>query len=346
MTSVGYIGLDHHHREPYLETIRQLGLDVTAVAGDPDVDVSVSDQTNRYREYETLLAAEAVDLVWITASNRTTPAVIREAVKRDIDVFCEKPGARTTAELAAIAPDVYESDATVGFAYAWRGHPHSQQLRQLASDGFYGNLRAVDCRFVASRLATRDHTHYLYDPAQSRGGIVQWLGVHWIDLLGWILDERIETVAASLQYGTEAVEVEDGAIVQFETESGATGSLTCGYYLGDDRYDTHIDILGDRGRSQWEPISDTFAFEGDTTIELETNREWRPETPSQITHEYTPANGYGGAWGKAFIEEFLAACDDSGTVPADIDDAIEVLSVLDAIYAAANSDRWVPVERH
>ncbi len=343
MTSVGYIGLDHHHREPYLETINQLGLDVTAVAGDPSVELSNADQASRYQEYESLLESEPVDLVWITASNRTTPAVIREAVNRDIDVFCEKPGARTSAELAAVAPDVHDSDATVGFAYAWRGHPHSQQLRQLATDGFYGDLRGVDTRFVASRLENRDHSHYLYDPAQSRGGIVQWLGVHWIDLCGWILDDRIEQVAASLQYGTEGIAVEDGAIVQFETERGTTGTVTCGYYLDDGRYDTHIDIFGDRGRSRWEPISETFSFDGETTINLDSNRE---ETPSQITHEYTQTDGYGGAWGQSFIEEFLAACNGSATVPADIDDAIEVLSVLDAIYAADSSDQWVPVEHH
>ncbi|WP_435320720.1 hypothetical protein [Haloarchaeobius sp. TZWSO28] len=28
--NVGYIGLDHHHRDPYLETLAQLPVDVTA----------------------------------------------------------------------------------------------------------------------------------------------------------------------------------------------------------------------------------------------------------------------------------------------------------------------------
>lgn len=348
--SIGYIGLDHHHRDPYLASIESLPLTVTATAdpnNSPDSldfsDVDAFEDVPFYTDYERMLDETDVDIVWLTLSNRDTPAVIRAAVERDIDVFTEKPAARTVAELDAIAASVRESDALVGFSYAWRGHPLAMKLRELAGDGFFGDVLGFDLRFVASQLTTRDTSHYLFDPDASRGGIVQWLGVHWIDLLPWILDDPIEQVNAHMRSTTPTVGVEDAATLQFETATGALGTLTCGYYLREDRYDTHIRIYGKDGRSKWCPIRETFSFDGEAVLELDSNHENHTNIPSRITHEYTPAPGYGGNWGLDFFKQFLAARRGKASVPADFDDALQVLRVLDAAYESAESGGWVTV---
>lgn len=348
-TNTAYIGLDHHHRDPYLASIEQLPLTVTATA-DPDhspesLGVEAIGDIPHYTDYERLLDETDVDLVWLTLSNRDTPAVIRAAVERGIDVFTEKPAARTAADLDFIAASVRESDALVGFAYAWRGHPLAVKLRELAADGFFGEVMGFDLRFVASQLTTRDTSHYLFDRDASRGGIVQWLGVHWIDLLPWILNDPIERVNACMRSMTSTVGVEDGATLQFETATGAIGTQTCGYYLREDRYDTNIRIYGTEGRSQWCPIRETFSFEGEAVLELDSNHENHENHTgaSRITHEYTPSSGYGGNWGLAFFEQFLAARRGNASVPAGFDDALQVLRVLDAAYESAKSGGWVTV---
>lgn len=349
-TNIGYIGLDHHHRDPYLASIEQLPLTVSATAdlnhspksrgiGDTDALEDVS----FYTDYERLLDETDVDIVWLTLSNRDTPAVIRSAVERDIDVFTEKPAARTAAELASIAAPIRGSDALVGFSYAWRGHPLAVKLRSLARNGFFGDVMGFDLRFVASQLTTRDTSHYLFDRDASRGGIVQWLGVHWIDLLPWILDDPIERVNAHMRSTTPTVGVEDGATLQFETATGAIGTLTCGYYLREDRYDTHIRIYGEKGRSRWCPIDETFSFDGETVLELDTNHENPTSVSPHITHEYTPSPGYGGNWGLDFFKQFLAARRGDAPIPADFDDALQVLRVLDAAYESARAGEWVMV---
>jgi predicted dehydrogenase len=347
MTSIAYIGLDHHHRDPYLASIEQLPLTVAATA-DPNhspesLGIDALGNVPFYTDYERLLDETAVDLVWVTLSNRDTPAVIRAAVERGIDVFTEKPAARTAAELDAIAGSVRESDALVGFAYAWRGHPLAVQLRELAEESFFGDVMGFDLRFVASQLRTRDTSHYLFDRDASRGGIVQWLGVHWIDLLPWILNDPIERVHAHMRSTTPAVGVEDSATLQFETASGALGTQTCGYYLREDRYDTQIRIYGEDGRSKWCPINETFEFDGETVLELDSTHE-NHIGASCITHEYTPSPGYGGNWGLDFFEQFLAARRGEAPVPADINDALQVLRVLDAAYESAESGGWVTVK--
>lgn len=345
---IGYVGLDHHHRDPYLDTISQLDAAVVATA-DPwgtqptDVGAATLADLPWYASVDALLEGEDLDLLWVTLSNERTPAAIEAAVDAGVDVMSEKPGARTGKDLESAARAARDADATVGFAYTWRGHPIAVDLRERAAAGFFGDLRGFDLRFIASQLATRPTDHYLFDAAASRGGIIQWLAVHWIDLLPWLLDDSIVRVDAELSYGTDAVDVEDGAVVRLELASGAVGTLTTGYYLREGRYDTAIEIYGTDGRSSWDPMGPTFGFDGETHIEFDSDR-W-PSTPHrEVIHEYQPAPGYGGRWGLAFFEQFLAARRGEAAVPAGLDDALAVLRVLDAVYESAETDGWIAVQ--
>ena len=349
-TNIGYIGLNHHHCRPYLESIEELDVELTATADErftPDeLGIETPRSTRHYDSYDRLLDDADVDLVWITLSNRETPKVIESAVERDIDVFTEKPAARTAADLEPVAASARKSDATVGVSYTWRGHPISRQLRELRESGFFGDVRGFDLRFVASSLRTRNTDHYLFDDAASRGGIVQWLGVHWVDLLPWILDDPIVRVNANLSAGTPDVDIEDGATLQLETESGAIGTHTCGYYLREGRYDTRIQVYGEEGKSSWDPMGETFGFEGETTLELgRSGGDWVSTPQRRITHEYESAPGYGGRWGIQFFERMLRARNGSEPMPADLDDALCVLQVLDAVYESARTNTWVSIGR-
>lgn len=348
--TVGYIGLDHHHCEPYLQTLAQLPATVTcACEPNPAFDSGSVEGLNDvpiYRSTESLLESENVDIVWITLSNRDTPSVITTALDHGIDIFTEKPAARTSADLEPVVSAAESSDSTVCVSYAWRGHPIIRDLRNRAADGFFGNVRAFEARFLASNLIYRDLNHYLFDAAASRGGILQWLGVHWLDVIPWLLNDPIARVSADISYGFDGTDVEDGATVQLQTESGAIGTLNAGYYLEDERYDTHIAIHGTSGRCAWDPVGRTFGFDGQTTLELErVDGEWQSTPRRRITHDYDPSSGYGGQWGLEFVQQFLEARRSEETsVPATIRDALDVLRVLDAAYEAAESSQWVTVE--
>ena len=349
--TIGYVGLDHHHRAPYLDSIAQLDeCEVVATAdpyGDTATDVG-ADSLRGLPHYEStaaMVASEDVDVAWLTLANRDTPAAIDAAVNAGVDVYSEKPGARTAADLEPVADRIRaDDDATVCFSYTWRAHPIAEEIRARAAQGFFGDVRSFDLRFVASSLAARDTDHYLFDWDASRGGIVQWLGVHWIDLLPWLLDDEIVRVNASMQHGHDGVDVEDGSTLQLELgDSSAVGTHTTGYFLREGRYDTEIKVYGESGRCSWDPIGSVFGFDDETTLHLDSD-DW-PATPTrEITYEYESAPGYGGKWGLSFFEQFLDARVGDANVPADIDDALSVLRVLDAAYESSESGGWVLVD--
>ncbi|WP_338737914.1 Gfo/Idh/MocA family oxidoreductase [Haloplanus salilacus] len=348
--TIGYVGLNHHHAEPYLESIAELPARLTA-ACKPDGELHANDVTGLgdiplYSDTEGLLDGEDLDVLWITLSNRDTPEVIEAAVERGIDVYTEKTAARTAAELKPVVDTIDESDASVCVSYIWRGHPASRELRSRSEAGFFGNVRSVGARFLASQLAYRDVDHHLFDREASRGGITQWLGIHWLDLLPWMLGDPIVRVNASLSYGTSEVDIEDGAVLQFELASGAIGTLECGYYLRESRYETELSITGTDGRALWDPMGDYFGFDDETTVEFESVREEYASTPRRyLTYDYEPMPGYGGGYGLDFMNQFLEArVSKDVDVPADMHDALTALYVLDAVYESAESGMWADVD--
>ncbi|MWG35011.1 Gfo/Idh/MocA family protein [Halomarina oriensis] len=347
-TRVGYVGLDHHHCRPYLRSLAETAATVTAACEPSTTFDSTSVEglgdVPVYDDPVELLDAEDIDALWVTLSNDATPAVVEAALDRDVDVFTEKPAARTATDLEPLLAAEADSDATVCVSYPWRAHPLADELRRRIDAGELGDLRSFDARFFASKVAHRDAGHYLFDRAASRGGILQWLGIHWLDLFGWLFEDPVTRVSATTTYGTTAADVEDGGTVVFETRSGAIGSLRAGYYLGPDRYDTHVGVVGTDATASWDPIGSEFGFDGEAALVVE-RTDGTDDTPRRtVTHEYTPTPGYGGEWGLAFIERFLDARRSGGEVPVDLSDALAVLRLLDAVYDAAESGRWVAVD--
>ena len=346
--TVGYVGLDHHHCPLYLESLERLPAEVVcACEPNPEFDppgIDELDDVPVYGDLEEVLTAD-VDAIWVTLPNRNTPNVIERAVEAGIDVYTEKPAARTAAELEPLVETVKNSEATVMVSYTWRGHPIPAKLREHSRRGFFGDVRSFSAQFIASALDTRDPDHYLYDAAASRGGILQWLGIHWVDLLPWILDDPIARVNASTQSNVDGVDVEDGATLQVETESGVHGSIDCGYYLRDGQYDTQIDIYGTAGESTWDPIGREFGFDDSTDLVLDSrDPEWTGTPRRTITYDYDPAPGYGGAWGTEFMRSFFEARESDEDVPVDLRDAVRVLRVLDAAYDSADGGGWITVD--
>lgn len=347
--TIGYVGLDHHHAEPYLQTLAGLPATVTS-ACEPNPDFETSSVPSLgdvpvYDDLESLLSAATPDVVFLTLPNRDTPAAIERALDAGVDVYTEKPAARTAVEIESLLDTVEGSDATVGVSYPWQSHPIARELTSLVEDGFFGELRAFDARFIASQLTYRRTDHFIFDEDASRGGILQWLGIHWIQLLTRLLEEPISRVNASTVAGTDGVDVEDGATLQLETANGTLGTLQCGYYLGDGLYDTKLDLYGSDGRSSWDPMGREFGFDGTTTLELDdASGQWAATPHRTVTHDYDPEPGYGGAWGREFIEAFFAACDGDGDPPVTLEDAVVVLRILDAAYESADTGSWVAVE--
>ncbi|MFB6170790.1 MAG: Gfo/Idh/MocA family protein [Haloarculaceae archaeon] len=369
-TRTGYVGVDHHHRDPYLQVAGRLPVDLVAVcepgeayapedvqpmADRPDeitsegADLSaVLSGVETYADPHRLLREADVDAVWITYANDEVPAIVDTAVEAGVDVLSEKPLARTAADLEPVLGRASDAGVTVGVTYFYRWNPVVQELRSMVEAGAFGDLWSVDGRYVASKLDYRDTDHYVYRADRSRGGALQWVGLHWVDLFMYVLDEPIVRVSAQ-QALADHDAVDEGLTMQFETDSGVMGTFQTGYYLGRLGKDTRLALYGDRLTGD-SPVHHDARAGGDGTVDLSLYSD-HPDWGGAPGRTRSFAFGYDRfpAWGD-YVLDFFAdyfadyfANRDSGAVPADGDDALCVLRVLDAAYEAAERGEWVPV---
>jgi predicted dehydrogenase len=181
---------------------------------------------------EELLAADDVDVVHICTPNSTHAGLAEAAIRAGKHVVCEKPlavGADAAAELVRLA-GAAGLTATVPFVY--RFYPMVREARARVADGSTGPLRLLHGSYLQDWLADPADDDWRVDP--SLGGPSRTfadIGVHWCDLVEFVTGHRIVRLAARTMIavptrGGRQVRTEDAAVALFETDRGATGSLT------------------------------------------------------------------------------------------------------------------------
>ncbi|WP_227379357.1 Gfo/Idh/MocA family protein [Haladaptatus halobius] len=362
---IGYVGVDHHHRDPYFAVASGLDIDITAVCEPgkrvdlgslaamderPD-EITTEGQevadlvagATVYEDPHHLIADGDIDVVWITYRNDKTPSIVETAVDNGVHVISEKPIGRTAADLEAVATRANEVGVTVSPTTFYRKNPVAMELRDKVRAGFFGDIWTVQGRFNASQLSYRNTDHYIYDRATSRGGSLQWIGPHWVDMMPWILDDSIARVNARFHDAAET-DVEAGAVLQFETKKGTLGTYHTGYYLSERGKDTHLGLYGTEAQARTPIHHDSLQHEPTVPLELTAKySDWSGAPRRTIEYEFTYDRF--PAWGDYVQDYFEAYFEgyETGDVPATVDDAVQLLRVLDAAYESGNSREWVEV---
>jgi predicted dehydrogenase len=337
----------------YLETLEALDDVAGVVLVEPDEAArhSAITQTTKvrgsYADLDTALERPDVTHVLIALPNNRTPAAIVRSLGAGKGVFTEKPGARSAAEFEPVVAALERRPAPFTIAYLNRWSPPVQQVRELYQGGAIGRLTSVELRMVTTQVGMRNPDSWLFSREAVGGGVMSWLGCHWLDALRFVTGEEITRVQAELATtGGEAIDVEDTAAVTFRTTGGAVGSMHAGYLLavGNPGYraaghDISVILRGTLGAIHYN------GGRNETPLLLESVAPgWRGAHRRAYQFTPTPSPGYGGLAGLDFFRAFLNATSGDPT-PADAVDALRVLEVLDAIYEAGARGHAVDVKR-
>jgi predicted dehydrogenase len=351
-TTVGLVGLTHPHTEMYLETLEALDEVSGLVLVDRDAAARAMYAGSRKVrglsvDVRGLLERPDVTHALVALPNAETPAALVSLIEAGKSVFTEKPAARSAAEFAPVLAALQRRPVPFAVAYLNRAAPAIVEARELYQAGAIGRLLSVELRMVTTQVSMRDPSVWLFHKEQSGGGILAWLGCHWLDAVRFVTGEEIVRVQADVAtLSGEVIDVEDTAVLAFRTSSGAVGSLHAGYLLalGNPGYraaghDITFILRGSDGLIQY------AATRGQDTpsLVLESRApRWRSASRRSFQLTPTPSPGYGGLAGLDFFRQFLAARSGDPT-GADAADALRVLEILDAAYASAESGHAVTV---
>ena len=347
--AVGFVSSPHPHAPMHMKTLDVLpevgevylcgleGEDLEAIG------MESSKVRSKTTSLEELLGLSHLDALIVSVRNDLCCAVLDAAVQTGVPVLFEKPGAVRASDLRRVADRAMCNRVTLGAMYTNRWSPEMKEVRKIVKGGGLGKVMAVESRMVTSQVRYRDPSHWLFSKEYAGSGILSWLACHHIDLLCYLLEERIVEVSAMIASNNpEAIEVEDTAMVTMRFESGVLGSVHAGYHLAGSAsgyaggsYDAFLGLRGVDGY-----VTTPWATHDSLEMYSEADG-WVSEGLRQTEYDKVDSLAYGGKAGEEFVLDFLEACRTGSPIPAPIDAAVHVLDVIEAALESSVTGRTV-----
>jgi predicted dehydrogenase len=345
---VGVAGLRHPHAGAFLRSFRSLPEIELAAAWDEDAAARQNPDLTAgvgavYDDYAAMLERDDLDFIAVLRPNVEAPAAAIQAAQAGKHLLVEKPMARTCAQLREVLAAARAAHVQVTTGYLWRYHPICRDIKGLLDAGELGRVWSCEARMVATTVKARGPEHWLFHEESSGGGILNWLGVHWIDLLRYLIGEIVAVSAITANVGGEDIDVEDVASVALRFANGAVGALYCGYLIPPglpEGYDTELVLRGEAGWVAFNPTQSERTLHVRTTVPR-----WRAAPARDVTYRLQHADAYGEEWGLEHLRDFLRAVETGEPALVNGDEALRTLEVVEAIYESARTGRLVEVKR-
>jgi predicted dehydrogenase len=341
--AVGFLGLRHLHPRNYMPLFQSMpDVTVAAVAEQDDqvCERFVNDFSLRgYSNWRGLIEREKLDLAVIFLPHADCPEAAVECARRGIHILVEKPMAACASGLREMIDAAHEAGVIISTPYVWRYHPIAIEMKKLLGQGVTGRILSCEGRCAAGRISryTEGHAGWMLEKARSGGGSMINLGVHWIDLFRWLLEDVVveaigKTVRANPQY-----DIEDNSFAILTFSRGPVLALDISYTVPDSYpagRDLYLALRGTKGVLSWSP-----SFEG-TKERLFVCSDATGESRN-IEFDLPQHPGYAGIMGQRFINEFVQSIREGRPPAITGQDGLKALEVVEAIYQSAESGRSV-----
>jgi predicted dehydrogenase len=346
-TRIAQLGITHPHGPGYLENLVHLPEVEVVALYDPDpsragshVPVTLQ-RCPLYGDLDELLDREHPEAVLICLPNDVTPGAIARAAGAGAHVYAEKPCARSAAEFLPAAEAIRRAGVQFATGYQRRFSPVGRAIRDMVQQGLLGRLISIEARWITSSVKQRDPAHFLFSHARSGGGMVHWLGCHWLDFMRWSTAAEVVEVSAILAtLSGEPIDVEDMATLSLRFDNGMLGSLHCAYAVdGKSSEQQFFGLRGTLGSVTWEGSGLSFQS-------YSSHPDWAASPGRTVQFTSDRAGGYGGAVGLAHRRQFIASIRDGGSSGFTTDDALRVLEILDAAHQSNETGCRVAVTHH
>jgi len=354
LVGTGFIGRVHAH------AVRAAGGEVVAVIGSgPESTARGVQAVGAGRGascLDELVSAQDVDVVHICSPNHTHVEVAEAVIAAGKPLICEKPLATSVADAQRMTDLATDAGVLAFVPFVYRFYAAVREARERISLGAAGPLWLLHGTYLQDWAASPDLTNWRVDPAL--GGPSRAfgdIGVHWCDLMEFTTGHRIARLTARMGSafperrmadGMAAVGTEDGAVVLFETDQGAMGSVVISQATPGRKNRLWLSLDGqDASYSFDQELPESLWVGG-----LAENRIVMrgPDTFGQAAESYSrlPAGhpqGYQDAF-NAFVSDVYSAID--GDKPKGLPtfaDGLRAAVLTSAVVEAAASTSWVEV---
>ncbi len=309
---------------------------------------------NAFASWQELIASNEVDVIHICTPNEFHAEIAIAAAKANKNIICEKPIAVSSSEATEIQAEVLSNGVGFAIPYAYRFYSVVREMRARIQNGEAGVIHLMQGVYLQDWLAAPESNNWRVD--STAGGDSRAfadIGTHWCDLVEFITGDRITGLIAntSIAYetrGGEKVQTEDIASILFETESGATGSLTASQVSFGNKNKLEIELDGSKASyifNQEKP--DQLLVGGQRSNQVVTRGQETLTSDDAKRLSFVPSGhpqGYQDAF-NAFVADAYASFQGEvrDGVPGIID-GLRSSALIEAVLESAATRSWVQVK--
>jgi len=285
-----------------------------------------------YASYAQLLADPEIDAVYVPLPNQLHFEWAMRALQAGKHVLCEKPLAISSEQILQLCAERDRTGRHIEEGFAFRNHPQWSKLREIIDSGAIGEVRSVHVTLAKQFLDPADVRN---DP-KAGGGALYDLGSYAVSGCNLVFGKAPRRVVAALDWDPAfGIDRLSSALLDYGDRHAA---FTVGTQAGSDAWGTHqqFSVLGSRG---WMRMNFGFAHARPTACQLEVGDASSVGAFPTQTFTFEPVNHY-----LLQMERFSRLVLGQPVPSWPIEDALQTLRTIEALFASARENAWVVVQ--
>jgi predicted dehydrogenase len=273
-----------------------------------------------YSSYEELLSDKEVEAIYIPLPNNLHVEWAIKSLQAGKHVLCEKPIGLDAGQAMSLAEAAKKYPALkIMEAFMYRYHSQWQYAKKLVDEGSIGELRTIQSFFSYHNIDPNN----IRNKKEAGGGGMMDIGCYCINLSRFIFNAEPKKVCGSVTFDPELkTDNLSSGILEFDN---GTSTFTCSTKLFPYQ---RVNIMGTEGRVE---IMIPFNAPPGESMEI-----WHHTMAGPGRVVFNPADQYtlqGDAFSKCII--------DDTPVPYALEDAVNNMKVIDAVFRSAAEEKWV-----
>lgn len=276
-----------------------------------------------YGSYEELLSDPNLDAIYIPLPNHMHVEWAIKALAAGKHVLCEKPiGFSPEDALNLYNTSLERPSLKVMEAFMYRFHPQWQKVKKLVEDGQIGELKTIQSFFSYHNVDMNN----IRNQKDAAGGGLMDIGCYCISWSRWLYKEEPQRVIGLIDYNpvSETDRISSG-ILHFPS---GTSTFTCSTELMPYQ---RVNIMGTQGRIEIEiPVN---------APPDQTTKVWLHTKNGTEEFLFDPVDQY-----TIQADEFSQAILNDTALPVTLQDSINNMKVIDALFKSADNNSWMGVQ--
>ena len=166
-----------------------------------------------------------MDVVFITLPNYLAPIVTKQALKKNLHVFCEKPPAKDVKDLKSVIKiERKYKKLKLKYGFNHRYHGSVTKAKEILNSKQLGKIINIRAVYGKSKIVTFNKNEWRAKKRYAGGGILLDQGIHLIDLILFFHGNFIE-FKSFISNKFWKYDVEDNAFSIMRDKNGVIASI-------------------------------------------------------------------------------------------------------------------------